>query len=404
MFDFLNIILIAVYSFIGFYRGFVREIIGLVIFGVAVIISLHFAIPLDYIISKSLPFPLLSTVLSHVIIFFSVLTTAKLFFLKTIIQHIKFISTGSDGMLGILFGGLKGLMICLLIFSCLYISGASNSLGLKKTIFYKINHFLYSKLALFVNENEIMALGRLKHVDNGNEENYTELSNKVTENVEPKPKANINENNEYLNNIIKVFRGKTILNSQDDELLTDILSSLPVSNINSIFETCCKDVAHNKEILNFTDDELSVYIADLIIYEYKKNGFVMNESKVALEKKIEVVLSNVYEKKNTEKIQPKTETSENNAVKISTDSSSAPLPIKDSRHKLVKVMVKSKKPVTSLPKHAIKPIAMPTPKRRDSVLLTPPKIVKNSNITKNNQLIEEEPDINTLIEESLKKP
>jgi uncharacterized membrane protein required for colicin V production len=396
MFDLFNISIISAFAFIGFYRGLVREAVGLFIFIIAVVTALHFSIPIDFIISKSLPFPLFSTIISHAIVFMTVLAMAKLFFLKALLQHVKFFSVGADGVFGAIFGAIKGLMASLLIFSCLHISGAGHALAINKTWFYSLDHSIYNKLAVFVTNNEIITLGKIKHVQNYEPEEVEsfDLKDETVNENHNEDKAHTTN----LDNILSViYEGGKLLDDTDYQLIVDAASSLSVMEINYIFDLCCKDLKSVKEKLKLDDDKLSIYIASLIMNNYKKDN-ILSETQDYLIKKIDNILSKTKEPQII--IEDKPIANKKNVNKISNDIDvSIPIPVKNPNYKIIKKPQTKEKTLPTVNK--IK--AIPKPIHKPILLVKETKIpdIKSKNeYTESDDLRN---DINSLIEESIMK-
>lgn len=118
-FDLLNIIIISVCGIVGFYRGFIKEISGLILILCAIVVSIYFAPPVKYCLDQYVPLPTVNTVLAYVIVFFFTILLSKAFFIFHFLAKIKFLSAGLDGLLGGLFGLTKGVVICLVIFAAM---------------------------------------------------------------------------------------------------------------------------------------------------------------------------------------------------------------------------------------------------------------------------------------------
>ncbi len=401
MFDLFNISIISAFAFIGFYRGLVREAVGLFIFIIAVVSALHFSIPIDFIISKSLPFPLFSTIISHAIVFMTVLAMAKLFFLKTLLQHVKFFSVGADGIFGAIFGAIKGLMASLLIFSCLYISGAGHALAINKTWFYSLDHSIYNKLAVFVTNNEIITLGRIKNVQNYESDEPESLSEKDENIIEDKNEDKSDPAN--LDHVLSaMYEGGKFLDDKDYHIIADIASSLSAMQINYIFSLCCQDLKSVKETLKLDDDKLSVYIASLIIDNYKKDN-ILSENQNHLIKKIDNILSKTTEPEIITDDKPIGANKSINKISNNIDVA-VPVPVKNNNHKIVK-----KSPTKQTTKQKILPTVVSKSKVAPKPIhkpVLPPKTIKIANIKEKNEYKESDDlrdDINSLIEDSISK-
>lgn len=163
IFDIPILILLSLFSFLGFYRGFTRELAGILIFFVATIFSIHFSIPIDYILSQKIPFQVFNTVVSHLIVFALIALITKVFFIKSILIKIRLFSIGMDGMLGFLLGFIKGLIATLLVYSCIFLSGSAESKYFEKSKLLKAYHSVYQKVSFLITDHQLSVLEKVKN-------------------------------------------------------------------------------------------------------------------------------------------------------------------------------------------------------------------------------------------------
>jgi membrane protein required for colicin V production len=105
--------IIAVSALIGLARGFVREILSLVIWGVAVVLALTFSEQFADALPRRIEGDALRFVLAFALIFVGVLIAGGIvqWMLKQLISTTGL--SGTDRLLGLLFGGLRGAVVCI---------------------------------------------------------------------------------------------------------------------------------------------------------------------------------------------------------------------------------------------------------------------------------------------------
>ena len=105
----LGILLIS--SFISLLRGFVKEALSLVGWGLAFWVSLGFAVPLSGLFRSSMADPTARLILSFVALFILTLIVSSVanFFASRLVQRTGL--TGTDRFLGVIFGFLRGALL-----------------------------------------------------------------------------------------------------------------------------------------------------------------------------------------------------------------------------------------------------------------------------------------------------
>jgi membrane protein required for colicin V production len=111
--DYVVVGIIATSALIGLARGFVREILSLVIWAVAVVVALTFSEQLALALPRRIEGDSLRFVAAFALIFVGVLIVGGL--AQWLLKHL--ISTtglsGTDRLFGLLFGGLRGAVVCI---------------------------------------------------------------------------------------------------------------------------------------------------------------------------------------------------------------------------------------------------------------------------------------------------
>jgi membrane protein required for colicin V production len=111
--DYAVIAIIAVSAFIGLSRGFVREVLSLAIWGIAVLLALTFSDEIALALPKTVEGDSLRFIIAFVLAFVSALIVGAVvqWLLKQLIETTGL--TGTDRLLGLLFGGLRGAVVCI---------------------------------------------------------------------------------------------------------------------------------------------------------------------------------------------------------------------------------------------------------------------------------------------------
>jgi len=111
--DYVVVGIIAISGLIGLARGFVREVLALVIWGVAVVIALTFSEQFASALPKRLEGDSLRFVVAFALIFVGVLIVGGLaqWLLRQLISTTGL--SGTDRLFGLLFGGLRGAVVCI---------------------------------------------------------------------------------------------------------------------------------------------------------------------------------------------------------------------------------------------------------------------------------------------------
>jgi membrane protein required for colicin V production len=107
------IAIIAISALIGLSRGFVREVLSLAIWGVAVVLAMTFSDQVAISLPKRVEGESLRFVVAFALIFVGSLVAGGLvqWLLKQLIESTGL--SGTDRLLGLLFGGLRGAIVCI---------------------------------------------------------------------------------------------------------------------------------------------------------------------------------------------------------------------------------------------------------------------------------------------------
>ena len=110
--DYVVVGIIAISALIGLARGFVREVLSLVIWGVAVVVALMFSEQFAAALPKRIEGDSLRFIVAFALTFVGVLIVGGLaqWLLKQLISTTGL--TGTDRLFGLLFGGLRGAVVC----------------------------------------------------------------------------------------------------------------------------------------------------------------------------------------------------------------------------------------------------------------------------------------------------
>ena len=111
--DYVVVGIVAVSALIGLARGFAREVLSLVIWGVAVAVALTFAEQFAFALPKRIEGDSLRFVIAFASIFVAALIVGGLvqWLLKQLISTTGL--SGTDRLFGLLFGGLRGAVVCI---------------------------------------------------------------------------------------------------------------------------------------------------------------------------------------------------------------------------------------------------------------------------------------------------
>ncbi len=110
--DYVIVGIIAISALIGLARGFVREVLSLAIWGVAVILAVGFAGNIAASLPKTLEGESLRYVTAFTLVFVGTLVIGALaqWVVSRLVQTTGL--SGTDRLLGLLFGGLRGAVVC----------------------------------------------------------------------------------------------------------------------------------------------------------------------------------------------------------------------------------------------------------------------------------------------------
>jgi membrane protein required for colicin V production len=111
--DYAIIAIIAVSALIGLSRGFVREVLSLAIWGIAVMLALTFSDEIAASLPKRIEGESLRFIVAFVLVFVGALIVGGLvqWLLRQLIQSTGL--SGTDRLLGLIFGGLRGAVVCI---------------------------------------------------------------------------------------------------------------------------------------------------------------------------------------------------------------------------------------------------------------------------------------------------
>lgn len=111
--DYVIVGIIAISALIGLSRGFVREVLSLAIWGIAVILAVGFADSVAASLPKRVDGDSLRYVTAFALVFVGTLVVGAL--LQWIVTHLVQTTglSGTDRLLGLLFGGLRGAVVCI---------------------------------------------------------------------------------------------------------------------------------------------------------------------------------------------------------------------------------------------------------------------------------------------------
>ena len=111
--DYAVIAIIAVSALIGLSRGFVREVLSLAIWGIAVMLALTFPDEVAATLPKRIEGTSLRFIVAFALIFVGALLVGGLvqWLLGRLIETTGL--SGTDRLLGLMFGGLRGAIVCI---------------------------------------------------------------------------------------------------------------------------------------------------------------------------------------------------------------------------------------------------------------------------------------------------
>ncbi len=111
--DYVIVGIVAISAVIGLARGFVREVLSLAIWGVAVILAVGFAADIAALLPKRLEGDSLRYVTAFTLVFVGALVIGALtqWIVSRLVQTTGL--SGTDRLLGLLFGGLRGAVVCI---------------------------------------------------------------------------------------------------------------------------------------------------------------------------------------------------------------------------------------------------------------------------------------------------
>jgi membrane protein required for colicin V production len=111
--DYVIVGIVAISALIGLTRGFVREVLSLAIWGVAVILAVGFAGDIAASLPKRLEGDSLRYVAAFTLVFVGALVIGALaqWIVSRLVQTTGL--SGTDRLLGLLFGGLRGAVVCI---------------------------------------------------------------------------------------------------------------------------------------------------------------------------------------------------------------------------------------------------------------------------------------------------
>ena len=111
--DYVIVGIIAISALIGLARGFVREVLSLAIWGIAVILAVGFADDVATSLPKRVDGDSLRYATALALVFIGTLVVGALFqWIVTRLVQTTGLS-GTDRLLGLLFGGLRGAVVCI---------------------------------------------------------------------------------------------------------------------------------------------------------------------------------------------------------------------------------------------------------------------------------------------------
>ncbi len=111
--DYVIVGIIAISALIGIARGFVREVLSLAIWGVAVILAVAFSDDVAASLPKRLDDDSLRYITAFALVFVGTLVAGALaqWIISRLVQTTGL--SGTDRLLGLLFGGLRGAVVCI---------------------------------------------------------------------------------------------------------------------------------------------------------------------------------------------------------------------------------------------------------------------------------------------------
>jgi len=111
--DYVIVGIVAISALIGLARGFVREVLSLAIWGVTVILAVGFAGDIAASLPKRLEGDSLRYVAAFTLVFVGALVIGALaqWIVSRLVQTTGL--SGTDRLLGLLFGGLRGAVVCI---------------------------------------------------------------------------------------------------------------------------------------------------------------------------------------------------------------------------------------------------------------------------------------------------
>ena len=121
-FDYTIIGIVLISVIISFFRGFLREVISLIVWILAIMVALKFATPISEYLKPHMESETLRYLIAFVALFISVLIIGAIFnfIIKLLVSKTGI--SGTDRMLGIIFGGARGVLAIAIVLLMIQIS------------------------------------------------------------------------------------------------------------------------------------------------------------------------------------------------------------------------------------------------------------------------------------------
>jgi len=237
-FDISVIGLMSIFGFIGFYYGVTHELLGALIILCGYLAACYFSIPLSYMLSSYIHKPTISVIIANTIVFILTIKIIRIFFIRKVVTRFNIISAGTDGVLGGILGLIKGYVICLLIFSCIIISGLDNKItAIRDSNIAPILYKTYKVSTFLLPESTIS--GAILHL--ANTRNIENKSNVINDKKEDIVDIRGDGSEKKLSNIVD----KMSLTKEEFGALENFIKKFPPAYLDDIYNSCCAEMLSN---------------------------------------------------------------------------------------------------------------------------------------------------------------